>query len=158
MDRFRESGVRRVEVTGGEPLAQPDCGHLLSALCDTGADVLLETGGSISVADVDPRVQIIMDVKCPDSLMNDRMNPGNIELLSGRPHELKFVISSKRDFDWTVSFVRDRQLTQRVLLVSPVPGKVPPDATAEWILESGVDFRLQLQLHKLIWPDGGENR
>lgn len=158
VEQFQDSGIRRVEVTGGEPLFQNECHKLLTNLCETGATVLLETGGAISVADVDSRVHIILDVKCPDSGMSHKMHQANIALLSDRSHELKFVVSSKSDFDWAVCYVQQKNLVGRDLLLSPVPGKVRPSDAAVWILNCEVDFRLQLQLHKLIWPDEGENR
>ena len=158
LERLSTSGRSLVEVTGGEPLSQSETPQLLKSLCDTGCTVLLETSGAESVEAVDPRVHVVMDVKCPDSLVSDSFVPENLDILFGKSHELKFVISSKNDFDWAVSFVKQRGLTNRNLLLSPVPSLVTGAEAAEWILGSGIEFRMQLQLHKLIWPEGGDDR
>jgi 7-carboxy-7-deazaguanine synthase len=156
--RADSSGLDLVEVTGGEPLAQKECSSLLAALLDSKKTVLLETSGAFSIKGVDPRVRIIMDIKCPDSDMSDRMFLDNLALLEGFEHELKFVVSSKRDFDWAAAFVKKHFLDERTLLISPVPRKVSPESVADWILASGINFRLQLQLHKIIWPGGGDDK
>ncbi len=156
--RFVLSGVRRVEVTGGEPLFQEGTARLLSSLCDTGKIVMLETAGCIPVNKVDPRVHVVMDVKCPDSGSSNSFVEANLSDLSGRPHELKFVISSRRDFDWTVEFVHRHDLSERKLLISPVVALVSFLDIASWVMGSGIDFRLQAQLHRVIWPEGGDNR
>ena len=143
-----------VEVTGGEPLAQPECNRLLSRLCDEGLTVLLETSGAIDTAGVDPRVHIILDVKCPGSGMTSRMHWPNVERL--RPQdEAKFVITDRIDYDWAkepvARFAINRQCT---VLFSPVSGTLDPRHLAEWVLADRLPVRYQLQLHKLIWsPD-----
>lgn len=158
VERADSSGLDLVEVTGGEPLAQKECLILLTALLENKKTVLLETSGAFSVKDVDRRVKIIMDVKCPDSGMSEQMCLDNLKLLEGFTHELKFVVSSKSDFNWAASFVKKHSLYRRTLLISPVPENVSVEMLAAWILEGEINFRLQLQLHKLIWPGGGDDR
>ena len=152
------SGKTLVEVTGGEPLAQAETLTLLSRLCDRFDSVLLETGGGISIRGVDPRVRVILDVKCPGSGMSGRMVRENLLLMREYRRELKFVVSHQRDFEWAVRFVQENRLEDETLLVSPVMPGVAPDALAEWVIESPVPFRMQLQLHKIIWPEGGDDR
>ena len=140
-----------VEITGGEPLLQPEVLPLLSRLADRGLTVLLETSGALDVAAVDPRVHIIMDLKCPDSGECAHNRWTNLEVLKSTD-QLKLVIASRNDFDWAVDVIRTRHLDQRfTVLVSAVFGAVPPVALAEWLLASGLNVRLQLQLHKYIW-------
>ena len=140
-----------VEVTGGEPLLQPACHDLLSALCDAGYEVLLETGGSLDIGAVDARVHRIVDVKCPGSGMADRNLWSNLPLLTSRD-EVKFVVADRKDFDWAVDTDRRFGISARCpLLFSPVFGTVSPTDLAAWILETGVGGRLQLQLHKYLW-------
>ncbi len=144
--------MRLVEVTGGEPLAQDESVHLLKALCNAGYDVMLETSGAFSIELIDPRVRVVMDVKCPDSGMADRMFQQNLEFLVPSRHEVKFVVSSKDDFNWAVELCRKKKLSRKAeLLVSPVLGVVEPRDLAKWMLSTHVPFRLQLQLHKVIW-------
>ena len=141
-----------VEVTGGEPLVQSETLELLRLLCDRGYDVMLETSGAFSIEHVDPRVKIIVDVKCPDSQMTDKMVFENLNLLVPGHHEVKFVVSSRADFDWAVRLVQEKQLNNRIeRLVSPVQSLVSLKELAEWVLHSPVLFRLQPQLHTLIW-------
>jgi 7-carboxy-7-deazaguanine synthase len=147
-------GDRLVEVTGGEPLLQPEVLPLMSRLADAGRTVLLETSGALDITPVDPRVRIILDVKTPGSGeagANDWANLGRL-----RPgDEVKFVVCSRDDFDWAVAQVRAHGLTDRCpVLIGPVHGRVAPAELAAWILEAGLPLRLQLQLHKLLWgPD-----
>jgi 7-carboxy-7-deazaguanine synthase len=143
-----------VEVTGGEPLAQEGVFDLLRLLCDHGYDVMLETSGAFSVENVDSRVKIIMDIKCPDSQMAHKTVFDNLNHLGSGYHELKFVVSSRADFDWAVRLVEEKHLHPGIeRLVCPVQNLVTPRELAEWILHSPVLFRLQLQLHKIIWPN-----
>jgi 7-carboxy-7-deazaguanine synthase len=140
-----------VEVTGGEPLLQPDVLSLMTKLADAGPTVLLETSGAHDVGPVDPRVHIIMDLKCPDSGECERNHWPNLERLKPSD-QIKFVVASQRDFDWTVAAVRRHNLTDRfAVLVSPVTDEVTPRALAEWVLAAGLPLRLQVQLHKVIW-------
>ena len=151
----REAGISLVELTGGEPLLQEESYRLMDCLLNDGCTVLLETNGSLSLEKVDKRVVKIMDLKCPGSGMSDYMAFSNIARL--RPEdEVKFVISDARDFDWAVRIIRDYNLVQRCnLLISPVQPGLKPSAAADWILREKLPLRLQLQLHKLIWPEKG---
>lgn len=147
-------GAHYVTVTGGEPLAQPNCLPLLTQLCDAGYDVSLETGGAMDLAAVDTRVSVVMDLKAPDSgeMHNNRL--GNIELLKASD-QVKFVLASRRDYDWARMQLDQYQLAERVsdVLFSPVWGQLPPAQLAQWILEDRLPVRFQLQLHKLLWED-----
>ena len=147
-------GVRTVELTGGEPLLWPAAIPLMQGLLDLGHDVLLETSGAVSIAAVPEGVHVIMDLKAPGSGEVRRNRWDNIARL--RPHhEVKVVIASREDFDWAVDRVREHGLTERcAVLFSPVWGAVAPVDLANWILASGLDVRLQVQLHKVVWdPD-----
>jgi 7-carboxy-7-deazaguanine synthase len=147
-------GGRLACITGGEPLLQPDavC-DLAERLTATGRTVLLETNGSIDLTPVPPGVVIIMDVKCPGAGQGDVTLPGNIERL-GPQDEAKFVILDRADFDWAVAYVRRHDLLSRTqVLFSAVQGALTHRALAEWVLESGLDLRLQVQLHRLLWPE-----
>ena len=140
-----------VEITGGEPLLQAEVLPLMAELADAGKTVLLETHGGCDVGPVDRRVHIIMDLKCPDSGECDRNDFANLEKLKPSD-EIKFVIASRRDFDWTLATVKEHDLDHRLaVLVSGVFGTVAPADLAAWVLESGRTLRYQLQLHKLIW-------
>ena len=143
-----------VEVTGGEPLAQPETPALLTRLCDDGFTVLLETSGAVDTAGVDPRVRIILDVKCPASGMTDRMQWSNVERL--RPEdEAKFVVQDRTDYEWATGIIARYRLTERcTVLFSPVFGALDPRQLAEWVLADRLPIRFQLQMHKYIWaPD-----
>ena len=143
--------ARQVCVTGGEPLAQKECLPLLSALCDAGYDVSLETSGALDIAAVDPRVARIMDLKAPDSGECDKNRWENLALLNPRD-EIKIVIASRPDYEWAHDLLHKRKLDALCpVLLSPAQGLVDPKALAEWILEDGLNVRFQLQLHKLLW-------
>jgi len=143
--------ARQVCVTGGEPLAQKECLPLLSALCDAGYDVSLETSGALDIAAVDPRVARIMDLKAPDSAESARNRWENLALLD-RGDEIKVVIASRADYEWARDVLRQRQLDARCpVLFSPAQGLIEARALAEWILEDGLNVRFQMQLHKLLW-------
>ncbi len=140
-----------VEVTGGEPLSQKGTIELLRVLCEKRQDVLLETSGAVDIGDVDPRVHIIMDIKCPDSQMSERMIWGNIDKLLPN-HEIKFVIASKRDYDFAKNCIARYRLVGRAhLLMSPAFALIDRQAVADWILADRLPVRYQLQLHKFIW-------
>ncbi len=144
-------GVKPVCVTGGEPLAQKNCMPLLSALCDAGHDVSLETSGAIDIAASDSRVSRIVDLKAPGSGESGRNRWQNLDLLSARD-ELKFVLKDRADYEWAREVVIERHLAARApLLFSPVQGALEPRDLAEWILADRLPVRLQLQLHKLLW-------
>ena len=143
--------ARQICVTGGEPLAQKECLPLLSALCDAGYEVSLETSGALDIAGVDPRVARIMDLKAPDSGECARNRWDNLTLLTERD-EIKIVVASRTDYEWARELIRERRLDNLCpVLLSPAQGLVDPTALAEWILEDGLNVRFQLQLHKLLW-------
>ena len=145
---------RYVTVTGGEPLAQPECLQLLTALCDAGYVVSLETSGALSVADVDPRVIKIVDLKTPASGESSRNDYGNVDFLL--PHDqVKFVICDRADYDWSVSQIQRLELVEKVsdILFSPGFEQLTATQLADWILADHLPVRLQLQLHKLLWQD-----
>jgi 7-carboxy-7-deazaguanine synthase len=141
-----------VEITGGEPLLQPDVYPLMTELANAGRTVLLETSGAHDVSPVDPRVHIILDLKCPDSGESHRNHWPNLDVLKPTD-QIKFVIASRRDWDWTAAVVREHRLDERVqCLVSPVFGAVEPVELVGWLLDSGLSrVRFQLQMHKFIW-------
>ncbi|MBV9123926.1 MAG: radical SAM protein [Planctomycetes bacterium] len=151
LQRVRAYDCPLVEITGGEPLLQEEVFPLMSRLADEGRTVLLETSGAHDLARVDPRVHIIMDLKCPDSGECAGNRWANQDLLKSTD-QVKFVLASRRDFDWAAATVRAHQLERRlIVLFSPVFGSVPPVELAEWLLASGLQVRMQLQLHKYIW-------
>lgn len=150
MAEVRAFGVPLVEVTGGEPLSQTGCRPFLTELADAGYEVLLETSGAISLEGVDPRVRTIMDLKCPDSGESARNLWENLTIL--RDHdEIKFVISSRRDFEWARDEVFTRSLSRWTVLFSPVWSEIEPADLASWILEEGLPVRMQLQMHKVLF-------
>ena len=143
--------ARQVCVTGGEPLSQKECLPLLTALCDAGYDVSLETSGAIDVAAVDPRVARIMDLKAPDSGECAKNRWENLAFLNQRD-EIKIVIASRADYEWAREAIRTHRLDAICpVLLSPAAGLVDPTALADWILEDGLNVRFQMQLHKLLW-------
>ncbi len=144
--------AKYVTVSGGEPLAQPACLALLSALCDAGYIVSLETSGAMDVAAVDPRVMKVIDIKTPDSKECQRNLLSNLQHLNAQD-EIKFVICSRADFDWSVAFIKDHNLEDKNLLFSPSHHDITPQSLADWILEDQIPVRFQLQLHKVIWGD-----
>ncbi len=141
-----------VEVTGGEPLLQKNSLPLLKALCDAGYEVLLETGGHKDIGSVDPRVKRIMDIKCPSSGESGKIYWPNLQKLN-RSDQVKFVIADRVDFEFARDVVRKYRLTDTCpVLFAPVFGVMENRQLAEWILEEHLAVRLQLQLHKYIWP------
>jgi 7-carboxy-7-deazaguanine synthase len=140
-----------VEVTGGEPLLQDEVFPLMTRLADAGRTVLLETSGAVDIGRVDPRVRIIMDLKCPGSGECEQNLYANLELLKSTD-ELKFVIADRTDFDWSCEQFRSRRLAERyTVLFGPVFGELQPQTLAEWILASQLPVRMQLQMHKYVW-------
>ncbi len=150
------SGVKKfdcklVEITGGEPLVQSDTINLMQRLCDEGFEVLLETGGSLSIKEIDPRVKIIMDLKCPSSGMLKKNYYKNIDTIKPSD-ELKFVIGTREDYEWTKEIIQKYNLMKKcIILFSVVFGELEPVILVEWILEDKLDVRFQLQMHKFIW-------
>lgn len=143
-----------VTVTGGEPLAQPNCLPLLVALCDQGYQVSLETGGAMDISGVDPRVSVVMDLKAPGSGEQHNNRLENIPLLK-RHHQVKFVLADRKDYDWARFMLDQYRLAERVedVLFSPVQGQLNPGDLADWIVADRLPVRFQLQLHKLLWND-----
>ena len=143
---------RLVLLTGGEPLAQPAAFPFVSRLADAGWQVLVETSGHVSLEGLDPRAVAIMDVKAPGSGETHRMDWGNLDRLRAQD-EVKFVIADRRDYDWSRDRVREHHLPDRcTVLFSPVHGTLAPGDLARWVLDDGLPVRLQVQLHKYLWP------
>lgn len=146
-------GVRHVCVTGGEPLAQKNVLPLLTALCDAGLAVSLETSGAIDIHAVDARVARIVDVKTPGSGEVARNRWENLALLTPRD-EVKFVLCSRADFDWAVAKVAELDLARRAaVLFSPSHHDLPPRTLADWIVAARLPVRMQVQLHKVLWGE-----
>ena len=146
-------GVRHVCVTGGEPLAQKRCLDLLRRLCDAGYDVSLETSGAIDIGPVDPRVSRVLDIKTPDSKEAHRNLWDNLPLLTARD-QIKFVICSREDYDWSRSIVAEHRLAERCdVLFSPSKDQVPARDLADWIVADRLPVKFQMQLHKILWGD-----
>src|SRR5262245_45735828 len=140
-----------VEITGGEPLVQAEVIPFMTQLVDRGLTVLLETSGAHDIAPVDRRVHIIMDLKCPDSGECEHNRYANLDILKPSD-QIKLVIASRGDFDWGVETIRGHRLDQRfTVLFSPAFGLVTPMQLVEWLLQSGLQARMQLQLHKYVW-------
>jgi len=154
LERVASYKPRYVCVTGGEPLAQPNCVALLRQLCDRGYDVSLETSGALDISETDRRVSRVVDLKTPGSAEVGRNRYENIAQLTLND-QVKFVICSREDYDWSVSKLIEYRLDERVgeVLFSPSHGQVDARALAEWIVADNLPVRLQLQLHKLLWND-----
>ena len=142
----------QVEITGGEPLLQRNVHPLMTALCDAGRTVLIETSGAHDISKIDPRVHRIMDLKTPGSGECARNLFGNIEHLN-KGDEVKFVIGSREDYEWSREQVEKFSLCTRSgnVLFSPIFGRIEPVQIVDWILEDKLDVRFQLQMHKFIW-------
>jgi 7-carboxy-7-deazaguanine synthase len=141
-----------VEITGGEPLLQAETTDLARQLVAMGKQVLVETNGTMSLAPLPAPIIRIMDIKCPDSGEHDKTDWENIPRLR-RTDNVKFVISTRADFDWALHIVQKYQLLARAtILMSPVHGLLPPRVLSEWLLQAAYPIRLHLQLHKYIWP------
>lgn len=149
ISKVDELEIPLVQVTGGEPLAQKECPTLMQALLDEGYEVLLETSGSISVAEVPLSVSTIMDLKAPSSGESTKNLWSNIELL-GEGDEVKIVIGSRQDYDWALEVMSKHNANY---LLSPVWGVLDPKDLAEWMLQDKVLARMQVQLHKVLWPN-----
>ena len=150
LDRVRGYGCPLVEVTGGEPLLQPEAVPLMAELVRLGFQVLLETGGSLPIDQVPDGVMRIVDIKCPGSGEVDRNHWKNLELLK-EGDELKFVLADRNDYEWAVEQIRRRALTERCpLLFSPVHDALDPGELARWVLADRLPVRIQIQLHKVL--------
>lgn len=150
-----------VQITGGEPLLQEGVYPLMDKLLEANRIVMLETNGSVSLRNVPDGVIKIMDMKCPDSGMSEKMDLANMAILTSAD-ELKFVISSRPDYDWALKVIETHihyfndqaNLRNRIkILFSPETGNLDPSTLAEWILTDGLQVRLQLQLHRVLWPN-----
>jgi 7-carboxy-7-deazaguanine synthase len=153
-ERVGGFGARYVTVTGGEPLAQPNCWPLLALLCDQGYEVSLETSGAMSIEGVDSRVVTVLDLKTPASGESHRNDYNNIARLQLHD-QVKFVICDRGDYEWARFKLDEYALAEKVsdVLFSPVHGDLNPTDLADWILEDRLPVRFQLQLHKLLWND-----
>ena len=153
VERVREFDAQHVCVTGGEPLAQLHCVALLARLCDAGFRVSLETSGAFDIAQVDPRVVRVVDVKTPASGEAGRNLTANFALLHAGD-QLKFVICSRADYEWSRAYLREHALVGRCqILFSPSYGELAAAQLADWILADRLSVRFQLQLHKVLWGD-----
>jgi len=142
-----------VELTGGEPLLQPGVLPLMRELCDAGKTVLVETSGEADVSEVDRRVHKVMDLKCPGSGESHRNRWSNLEHI-GTGDEIKFVLADRADYEWMRDVIRERRLAERTpnLLASTVFGKLAPRDLVAWVLADKLTVRVQLQMHKYVWP------
>lgn len=151
LTEIKKYNCNLVEVTGGEPLVQKEVLPLMKILCDSGYDVLIETGGSLSIKEVDQRVKVIMDFKCPSSKMAEKNLFENINYLK-KNDEVKFVIGNREDYDWSKNVIDKYQLTEKcAVLFSNVFSELEPVQLAEWILNDNLKVRFQIQMHKYIW-------
>ena len=151
ISEVKKYNCKLVELTGGEPLVQTQSLDLMKRLCDEGYEVMLETGGSLSIKEVDPRVMVIMDLKCPSSGMMRKNYYENINYLK-KTDELKFVIGSREDYDWMKEIIEKHKLDKKfTILVSVIFDQLEPVTLVEWVLEDKLNVRFQLQMHKLIW-------
>jgi 7-carboxy-7-deazaguanine synthase len=152
MAKVRDFDCKLVEVTGGEPLAQKEAFTLIERLCSEGYEVLVETGGYFPTDDVDPRAKIILDVKCPDSGEEARNHWPNLERLRLEKDEVKFVVASLVDWQYALEIIKRYELDKRAkILISPAWETIDLQHLADLISGSGLDLRMQLQLHKYIW-------
>ena len=151
VEQVKKYNCRLVEVTGGEPLFQKESYDLLKRLCEEKFEVLLETGGSLPIKEVDPSVKIIMDLKCPSSGMVKKNLYENIDCLK-LSDELKFVVGSREDYEWSKEIINKYKLNNKCeILFSVVFGVLEPITLVNWILEDKLNIRFQLQMHKYIW-------
>ncbi len=152
LETVADYGTRYVLITGGEPLAQGGVHDLIGALLDRGHEVAIETGGSLDIAPVDRRAMIVMDLKCPGSGMESMNRWGNLDHLKPSD-EVKFVLADRADYEWARAVIAARRLAGRLgILLSPAHGLLHPRALAEWVLADRLPVRLQIQIHKYIWP------
>ena len=151
VSEVKKYNCQLVEITGGEPLVQNESLLLMTSLADDGFEVMIETGGSLPIKEIDPRVMIIMDLKCPSSGMLKKNLYENIDCLKPTD-EVKFVLGSKEDYDWAKQTIGNYRLTEKTaVLFSVVFEKLEPVKVVNWILENNLSVRFQLQMHKFIW-------
>ena len=153
MREVHSLGCKLVEVTGGEPLAQKEAFVLIGRLCDEGFEVLVETGNYVSTEGLDPRAKVILDVKCPASGEESRNEWSNLERLREDMDEVKFVVAGEGDWLYAKRVIAEKNLETRTraILISPVWGQIDLQQLANWVAASGLNIRMQLQLHKYIW-------
>lgn len=152
MDQVYQLNCNLVEITGGEPLAQEQTFELIHRLSSEGYEVLVETGGFFSTERVDPRAKIILDIKCPGSGEEGRNHWPNLDRLRPGKDEVKFVIADEGDWLYAREIIERQQLDKRsAVLISPAWGQVDLQSLANWVSASGLDVRMQLQLHKYVW-------
>jgi 7-carboxy-7-deazaguanine synthase len=153
MSSIKKYDTRYVTVTGGEPLAQKEVLNLLKTLADSDYQVSLETGGGLSIKEVDPRVKIILDIKTPESGEEKKNHWENLEVINSKD-EIKFVLCSRGDYEWAKQILDQYQLTEKCeILFSPVYQKLNATDLADWILKDQLHVRMQIQLHKLLWGE-----
>jgi 7-carboxy-7-deazaguanine synthase len=151
MREIAHYGTRYICVTGGEPLAQKSCFPLLTALCDAGYSVSLETSGALDISSVDARVSTIMDLKAPGSGEQEKNRWDNLARIDAQD-EIKFVLADENDYTWARQILAEHKLTERCsVLFSPVQGQLASAQLAEWVLRDRLAVRMQVQLHKVIW-------
>ncbi len=148
-------GNKYVCITGGEPLLQKGVHLLMELLCDKGYNVSIETGGSLDIKEIDTRVRTILDIKCPGSEMEHKNLYSNLLFLKS-DDEIKFVIKDRKDYDWAVNICIKHKLFERNVLFAPVYNALNPEQLAEWVLFDKLQVRLNLQIHKIIWPHKNE--
>jgi 7-carboxy-7-deazaguanine synthase len=150
---IKKYDTRYVTVTGGEPLAQKEVLSLLKVLADQNYEVSLETGGGLSIKEVDPRIKIILDIKTPESGEEKKNHWDNLNLIHSKD-EIKFVLCSREDYDWAKKILNQYKLTEKCdVLFSPVYQKLNTTDLGNWILEDQLPVRMQIQLHKLLWGE-----
>ena len=153
MSSIKKYDTRYVTVTGGEPLAQKEVLNLLKTLADSDYEVSLETGGGLSIKEVDPRVKIILDIKTPESGEEKKNHWENLEVIHSKD-EIKFVLCSRGDYEWAKQILDQYQLTEKCeILFSPVYQKLNATDLGNWILKDQLHVRMQIQLHKLLWGE-----
>jgi 7-carboxy-7-deazaguanine synthase len=143
-----------VEITGGEPLIQPETPLLIHSFLENGYEVMIETNGSLDISIIDNRCIKIVDIKCPSSMESDKNDLENLKRMS-RKDQVKFVIGTRKDYEYALEIIKLIPLgfPGHHILFSPVSGEIVPSQLADWILEDKLDVRFHQQLHKIIWPD-----
>lgn len=153
LERVADYAPHYVCVTGGEPLAQKHCPELLTALCDAGYEVSLETSGALDIGGIDSRVMRVVDIKTPASGEEAKNRWDNLALLSSHD-EVKIVLCGQADYDWAKRVIEEHRLSQKCeITLSPAYGMLEAAQLAEWILRDRLPVRMQIQLHKILWPD-----
>ncbi|MBL6688503.1 MAG: 7-carboxy-7-deazaguanine synthase QueE [Pseudomonadales bacterium] len=154
LEKVSANPAKLVTVTGGEPLAQPECIALLQSLIEAGFSVSLETSGALPIHSVPSEVSIVLDLKAPSSGEMHRNLYDNISALALKD-QVKFVLADRADYDWARFKISEYELISRVgeVLLSPVYEALPPRQLADWVLSDGLAVRVQIQLHKLLWGD-----